>query len=53
MKIGAYGNPIQNIASAQWRKGSELQGAVLYKHPKVDQLGRYEPKEFLKQSLYS
>jgi branched-chain amino acid transport system substrate-binding protein len=54
MKLGSYGNPIQNIYIRKVEKvGGELQNTVIYTYPNVSQFWKFKPEEFLKQPVYS
>jgi branched-chain amino acid transport system substrate-binding protein len=54
MKLGSYGNPIQNIYIRKVEKvNGELQNTVIYTYPNVSQFWKYKPEEFLKHPVYS
>jgi len=54
VQMDAYGNPTQNIYIRKVeRVGGKLQNTVIYTYPAVSQFWKYNPKEFLKQPVYS
>ena len=54
LQMDAYGNPTQNIYIRKVeRVGGKLQNTVIYTYPAVSQFWKYNPKEFLKQPVYS
>jgi branched-chain amino acid transport system substrate-binding protein len=54
MKLGSYGNPIQNIYVRKVEKvGGELRNTVIHTYPNVSQFWKFKPEEFLKQPVYS
>jgi len=54
VQMDAYGNPTQNIYIRKVeRVGGKLQDTVIYTYPAVSQFWKYNPKEFLKQPVYS
>jgi len=54
VQMDAYGNPTQNIYIRRVeRVGGKLQNTVIYTYPAVSQFWKYNPKEFLKQPVYS
>jgi branched-chain amino acid transport system substrate-binding protein len=54
LKYDAYGNLDQNMLIRKVEKvGGELQNTVIYTYPMVSQFWKYDPKEFLKQPVYS
>ena len=54
VEIDSYGNPIQNVYIRKVeRVGGELQNSIIKTYPKVSQFWKFDPKEFLKQPVYS
>ena len=54
VRFDAYGNLDQNILVRKVEKvGGELQNTVIHTFPLVSQFWKYDPKEFLKQPVYS
>ena len=54
VRFDAYGNPDQNVYIRKVEKvGGELQNTVIHTYPLVSQFWKYDPKEFLKQPVYS
>jgi branched-chain amino acid transport system substrate-binding protein len=54
MKLGSYGNPVQNIYIRKVEKvGGELRNTVIHTYPNVSQFWTFKPEEFLKQPVYS
>jgi branched-chain amino acid transport system substrate-binding protein len=54
VKYDAYGNLDQNMLIRKVEKvGGELQNTVIHTYPLVSQFWKYDPKEFLKQPVYS
>ena len=54
VQMDAYGNPTQNIYIRKVeRVGGKLQNTVIYTYPAVSQFWKYNPKEFLKQPVYT
>lgn len=52
--LDEYGNPIQNIYIRKVeRVDGQLQNTVVHTYPKVSQFWKYDPKEYLKQPLYT
>jgi len=53
LKIGKYGNPVQNIYIRKVeRVDGELQNTVVKTYPNVSQFWNYDPETFLKQPVY-
>jgi branched-chain amino acid transport system substrate-binding protein len=54
VKMDPYGNPVQNIYIRKVeRVDGKLQNTVIHTYTEVGQFWKYDPKEFLKQPVYS
>ena len=54
VSIDRWGNPVQNIYVRRVDKvGGKLQNSVIATFPAVSQFWKYDPDEYLKQSLYT
>ncbi len=54
IELDRFGNPVQNIYIRKVEKvGGELQNTVIKVYPKVSQFWKYNPDEYIKQSLYT
>ena len=54
VKMDHHGNPVQNIYIRKVeRVDGKLQNTVIHTYPEVGQFWKYDPREFLKQPVYS